>query len=78
MNKRKKFNTISETKSNTVHLKYTTLLSLQQQNQDPSLLLLQGLNCLTLLNLNLLILYNELVMLSFPSFPFIVLFLQVF
>ena len=57
---------------------FTTLLSLQQQNQDLSLLLLQGLDCLTLLNLNLFILYNELVMLSFPSFPFIVLFLQVF
>ena len=57
---------------------FTTLLSLQQQNQDLSLLLLQGLDCLTLLNLNLFILYNELVMLSFPTFPFIVLFLQVF
>ena len=57
---------------------FTSLLSLQQQNQDLSLLLLQGLDCLTLLNLNLFILYNELVMLSFPSFPFIVLFLQVF
>ena len=78
VNKRKRFNTISDTKSNTVHLKYTTLLSLQQQNQDMSLLLLQGLDCLTLVSLDLLILYNELVMLSFPSFPFIVLFLQVF
>ena len=38
----------------------------------------QGLDCLTFLSLDLLILYNELVMLSFPSFPFIVLFLQVF
>ena len=53
-------------------------MSLQQQNQDTSLLLLQGLDCLTLVSLDLLILYNELVMLSFPSFPFIVLFLQVF
>ena len=78
VNRRERFNAISETKSNTVHLKYTTLLSLQQQSQDLSLLLLQGLDCLTLLSLNLLILYNELVMLSFPSFPFIVLFLQVF
>ena len=78
MNKRKRFNTTSETKSNTVHLKHTTLLSLQQQSQDLSLLLLQGLDCLTLLSLDLLILYNEVVMLSFPSFPFIVLFLQVF
>ena len=78
VNKRKRFNTISETKCNSVHLKYSTLLSLQQQSQDLSLLLLQGLDCLTLLSLNLLILYNELVMLSFPSFPFIVLFLQVF
>ena len=65
-------------KSNTVHLKYTTLLSLQQQSQDLNLLLLQGLDCLTFLRLYLLILYNELIMLSFPSFPFIVLFLQVF
>ena len=78
MNKRKRFNTTSETKSNTVHLKHTTLLSLQQQSQDLSLLLLQGLDCLTLLSLDLLILCNEVVMLSFPSFPFIVLFLQVF
>ena len=70
MNKRKRFNTISKTKSNTVHLKYTTLLSL----------LLQGLDCLTLQSLDLLILYNGLVMLSFPRSPspFIVLFLQVF
>ena len=75
MNKRKRFNTISETKSNTVHLKYT---SLQQQSQDLSLLLLQGLDCLTLLTLSLLILYNELFMLSFPGFPSIVLLLQVF
>ena len=78
MNKRKKFNTISETKSNTVHLKYTTLLSLQQQSQDLSLLLLQGSDCLTLISLDLLILCNELVILSFLSYPFIVLFLQVF
>ena len=70
VNKRKRFNTISKTKSNTVHLKYTTLLSL----------LLQGLDCLTLQSLDLLILYNGLVMLSFPRSPspFIVLFLQVF
>ena len=74
---KKGFNAISETKSNTVPLKYTTLLSLQQ-NQDLSLLLWQSLDCLTLLSLGFLILYNELVMLSFPSFPFIVLFLQVF
>ena len=59
-------------------MKYTTLLSLQQQSQDLSLLLLQGLDCLTLLSLDLLILCNELFMPSFPSFPFIVLFLQVF
>ena len=62
----------------TVHLKYTTLLSLQQQSQDLSLLLLQGSDCLTLISLDLLILCNELVILSFPSYPFIVLFLQVF
>ena len=68
VNRRERFHAISETKSNTVHLKYTTLLSLQQQNQDPSLLLLQGLDCLALVNFYLLILYNELVMLSFPSF----------
>ena len=34
MNQRKRFNTISETKSNTVHWKYVNLLSLQQQSQD--------------------------------------------
>ena len=78
MNKRKRFNTTSETKSNTVHLKHTTLLSLQQQSQDLSLLLLEGLDCLTFLSLDLLILYNKLFMLSFPSFPFLVLFLEVF
>ena len=78
VNKRKRFNTISETKSNTVHLKHTTLLSLQQQSQDLSLLLLQGLGLPDFTDFGLLILYNELVMLSFPSFPFIVLFLQVF
>ena len=78
VNKRKRFNTISETKCNSVHLKYSTLLSLQQQSQDLSLLLLQGLDFLTLLSLDLLILCNELVMLSFPSLTFIVLFLQVF
>ena len=59
-------------------LKYTTLLSLQQQSQDLSLLLLQGLGLPDFTEFGLLILYNELVMLSFPSFPFIVLFLQVF
>ena len=78
VNKRKRFNTISETKCNSGHLKYSTLLSLQQQSQDLSLLLLQGLDFLTLLSLDLLILCNELVMLSFPSLTFIVLFLQVF
>ena len=46
--------------------------------QDLSLLLLQDLDWLNLLSLDLLILYNELVMLSFPSFPFIVLLLQDF
>ena len=60
----------------TVHLKYATLLPLQHQSQDLSLLLLQGSVCLTLLSLNLLIL-NEL-LLSFSSFPFIFLFLRVF
>ena len=51
VNKRKRFNTISDTKTNTVHLKYTTLLSMQEQSQDLSLLLLQGLDCLILLSL---------------------------
>ena len=41
---------------------YNYLLSLNQQSQDLGLLLLQGLDCLTLLSLHLLILYNELVM----------------
>ena len=40
--------------------------------------MLQGLDCQTLLSLNLLILYKELFMLSFPSFPFILLFFQIF
>ena len=71
VNKRKRFNTI------TVHLKCTTLLFLQKKGQDLSLLLLQGLDCLILLSLYLLTLYNELVMMSFPSFFFIFLFLQV-
>ena len=76
VNKRKRLlNTIPETKSNIVHLKHTTLLSLQQQSQDLSLLLLQGLDSLILLSLHLLIVYNEMVMLSFPNFPFIVFFL---
>ena len=78
MNKRERFNRIFETKSNTVRFKYATLLSLQQQSQDLSLLLLLGLDCLTLLSLDLLILYIKLVIESFPSFPFIVLFLQIF
>ena len=78
VSKRNRLNTISGRKFNTVHLKYTTLLLLQQQSQDLSLLLLHNLDCLTLLSLDLLVLYNELVMLSFPSFPFIDLFLQVF
>ena len=69
VNKRKRFNTI------TVHLKCTTLLFLQKKGQDLSLLLLQGLDCLILLSLYLLTLYNELVMMSFPSFFFIFLFL---
>ena len=51
VNKRKRFNTISDTKTNTFHLKYTTLLSMQEQSQDLSLLLLQGLDCLILLSL---------------------------
>ena len=36
------------------------------------------MDCLTLLSLHLFILHNELVMLSFSSFPLIVFFLQVF
>ena len=50
--------------------------TLQQQSKDQ--LLLQGPDCLTLLRLHLLIMYNELAMLSLPSFHFIVFFLQVF
>ena len=38
--------------------------------------MLQDVDCMTLLSLHLFILYNELVMLYFPSFPFIVFFLQ--
>ena len=51
---------------------------MKQKSQNLGLLLLQGLDCLTLLCLYLFILHNELIMLSFPSFPFIVFFLQVF
>ena len=46
MNKRKRFNTISKTKSITVYLKYATLLSLQQhlqQSQDLSVLVVARL-----------------------------------
>ena len=53
-------------------IKQTTLLSLWQQSQDLGLLLLQGLDYLTLMSLRLLILHNELVMLPFPSFTLIV------
>ena len=51
VNKRKRFNAISDTKTNTVHLKYTTLPSVQEQSQDLSLLLLQSLDCMILLSL---------------------------
>ena len=51
MNNSERFNTISDTKTNTVHLKYTTLLSMQEQSQDLILLLLQGLDCLILRSL---------------------------
>ena len=51
---------------------------MQQESQNLGLLLLQSLVCLALLNLHLLILYNDLVVLSFPRFHFIVFFLQVF
>ena len=46
VNKTKRFNTISKTKSITVHLKYTTLLFLQQhlqQSKDLSLLIVARL-----------------------------------
>ena len=51
VNNSERFNTISDTKTNTVHLKYTTLLSMQEQSQDLILLLLQGLDCLILRSL---------------------------
>ena len=51
VDRKKRLNTICKTKPNTVHLKQTTLLYLQQQSQDPALLLLQGMNCLTLVKL---------------------------
>ena len=50
---------------------------LQQESQDLDLLLLQGLHCLALLSLHLSILYNNLVVRSFPRLHFIVFFLQV-
>ena len=51
MNKRKRLISISGTKTNSVHLKFSTSLSMQEQSQDLSLLLLQGLDYLTLLSL---------------------------
>ena len=51
VNKRKRLNSISGTKTNSVHLRFTTSLSMQEQSQDLSLLLLQGLDYLTLLSL---------------------------
>ena len=53
-------------------------MSLKQKSENLGLLLLQSLDCLTFLSWHLFILYNELVMLSFPSFLLIVFFLQVF
>ena len=51
---------------------------MKQKSENLGLLLLQSLDCLTFLSWHLFILYNELVMLSFPSFLLIVFFLQVF
>ena len=73
VNKRKRFNTISDTKSKTVLLKY----KLYCKNKA-KIWVCCCCKVWTLLSFDLLILYNELVMLSFPSFPFIALFLQVF
>ena len=36
MNKRKSFNTISETKSNTVHLKYTPVFPATKPRSEPA------------------------------------------
>ena len=64
LNKRKRLNTISETKPNNVHLKQTILLSSQQQIQDLRLLSQQGLDYLTLQGLYLLILCHHFFLLA--------------
>ena len=55
MNKRKRLISISGTKTNSVHLKFSTSLSMEEQSQDLSLLLLQDFAEL----MDLLILYNK-------------------
>ena len=60
MNKRKRFNTSSDTKANTVHLRYTTLLSMQEQSKDLSLLVVARLGLPDFAELmDLLILYSS-------------------
>ena len=59
-------------------MKYTTLLSLQQQRKDLSWCCCKAWTAWLCWACICWFLYNELVMLSFPSFPFIVFFLQVF
>ena len=43
MNKRRRFITISETKSNTVHLKYTTVFSTAKPRSEPAVAARLGL-----------------------------------
>ena len=76
--KEKRLNTISEIKSKTiVHLKYTTLLAYNNKAKIwPAVVARLGLPDFA--ELGFVILYIELVMLSFTSFPFVVLFFQVF
>ena len=53
VNKRKWFNTISDKKNQHSSLESTTLLSMQEQSQDLSLLLLHSLDCLIFLSLRI-------------------------
>ena len=75
VNKRKRLNTISETKPNTGQLTINYfLLSLQQQSQD----LFARLGLSDFAELPFADFYDELIMLSFPIFSLVVFFLQVF
>ena len=78
VDRKERLNTICETKPNTVHLKQQLLYCLCSNKAKiwPCYCCKAWIAWLCW-SLHLLILYKELVMLSFPSFPFIVFFLQV-